>query len=1085
MAFLTQVKQRCPTPKATITMEQTQTMRNIYRLLLMVVCFTALQAQAQLANPPIYIETIVHHGNYGEPGHNLAGYVTFKVYAQFVSTDCYLTSIFAQEAGADCIQDAIDAVSFDFECGVFQHELGDALGFNQLCLFGAFPTSEYDSYLTIGQTCNSNGGCDNLGYLGLCEDWLTNFEQAGTPSLYDGGSFFWDENSIFGATCFQDYPDSPTNADENSRVLIGQFTTCGDMSACVNLQYIDANGVPGLEANNVCFTAVHPCLDEPMSTEPTITNPCFDGELAMLDMNSGGNGSVNYTLYTTADVQLNDYTGANGILEITDLAEGNYYIILEDEAGCRDTTADFNVTFPAPFEFAAVVTVDELCFGEFGAVVELQCTGGTGTTSIVNAAGQAFFCGQSIDGLSCGNYTYTAEDENNCTVVSTASVACPAELVFTPTVTNIDCFGDDDGIIFGTVFGGTGELTASWSLNGEPLNESQGNSPFDVSLENLDEGIYNLLIEDVNGCSIEQQLEITEPEEIVYELIVTDASCFSFCDGILDSSPSGGTGPFTVDTFDEQENNIPINELCAGNYLVVIEDSEGCIVTDSITVGEPTEITFLSDTTDVTCFAQCDGVFQLFEVAGSSGGFTYDIDPQTNTCAFPCSGSDVTFTDLCSGEFTITITASDGCTQTASAFINSPAPLQFDFVTENVSCFTFGDGSVNVSNVVGGTEPFTITLNDTEYLPFDSLASYPDLIPGDYFVTVIDSNECSTTNYFTITEPTLLTVEIDSTIACSCGGICDGIVQFTPAGGTPNYQYLLVPDSILGPAFGIVNGICAGDYELFLIDANGCLDSAEFTITEPDPLTIEVLLDAPTCTGMNDGSAEIIVGGGTGALTFYVDPDTYELEPLDSVTYGISQLAEDTLYLELSDENGCRILDTLGIVPDIITDMILTMTSTPETCWNALDGTATVAVQNGNPPLSYEWDDNLLQTTATAMGLPPNAEYVVRVTDEIGCNLTASVFVEANIGCFFIATAITPNGDGVNDTWVLGGFEYYPECKVNVFNRWGQTVFASTGYPAQWDGRFNGQLLPVADYYFTIDYAPDQEVIMGTVTVKY
>jgi gliding motility-associated-like protein len=73
----------------------------------------------------------------------------------------------------------------------------------------------------------------------------------------------------------------------------------------------------------------------------------------------------------------------------------------------------------------------------------------------------------------------------------------------------------------------------------------------------------------------------------------------------------------------------------------------------------------------------------------------------------------------------------------------------------------------------------------------------------------------------------------------------------------------------------------------------------------------------------------------------------------------------------------------------------------------------------------------------------------------------------------------------VNDSWILGGFEYYPDCKVNVFNRWGQTVFSSTGYTAQWDGRFNGQLLPVADYYFTIDYAPDQEIIMGTVTIKY
>ena len=1060
-------------------------MKQFYTLLLAVLCLAVHTAKAQLANPPIYIETIVHHSDYGEPGHNLAGFVTYKVYAQFVSTDCYLTAIYAQEPAQDCIQDAIDAINFDFDCGVFQHELGDALGFNQLCLNALYPTSEFDSYLTIGQTCNSNGGCDNLGYVGSCSQWLTDFEQAGTPSLIDGGSFFWDENSIFGATCFQNYPQSPTNADDNARVLIGQFTTCGNMDACVNLQYIDANGVPGLEANNVCFQAVHPCLDEPMSNLPVITNPCFDGELALLDLNSGGNGAVDYTLFTTNDLEVATYTDPNGVLQITDLLEGNFYIIMEDEAGCRDTTADFNVTFPVPFEFTAVVTTDELCFGENAGVIEFQCAGGTGNTSIVNPAGLEFFCNQSVDGISCGNYTYTAVDENNCIIVSTASIACPAELVFDPAITNIDCFGDDDGIIFGTAFGGTGELAANWEWNGNTFSETQGISPFDVSLENLDEGTYTVLITDANNCSITGQFEVTEPDEITYELLVTNASCFSFCDGILNTSPTGGTGPFTINTFNLAGNTIPLDALCASAYEVVIEDNAGCSVTDSISVDEPPAITFLSDITDVTCFAQCDGQFQLFEVAGSAEGFTYSISPETSTCSSPCSGSDVTFTDLCTGQYTITITSSNECEQTASAFVNTPAPLQFNFITENVSCFTFGDGSVEASNVVGGTEPFEITLNDTENLPFDSIFSYTDLIPGDYFLTVLDSNNCSATNYFTITEPELLTLTVDSTIACSCGGICDGILQFTPAGGTPSYQYLLTPDSILGPAFGLVNGLCAGEFELFLIDANGCLDSAEFAITQPDPLAIEILLDAPTCTGMSDGSAEITVGGGTGALTFYVDPDTYEVEPLDSVTYGLSLLAEDTLYLELSDENGCRILDTLGIVPDIITDMILNMSQTPETCWNALDGTATVAVQNGNPPLNYEWDDNLLQTTATAMGLAPNASYMVRVTDDIGCNLTASVFVEANIGCFFIATAITPNGDGVNDAWILGGFEYYPECKVNVFNRWGQTVFTSTGYNAQWDGRLNGQMLPVADYYFTIDYASDQEVIMGTVTIKY
>jgi gliding motility-associated-like protein len=1060
-------------------------MKHFYRLLLAALCFSAQQAQAQLANPPIYVETIVHHGDYGEAGHNLAGYVTYRVYVQFVSTDCYLTGIYAQETPADCVQDAVDGLYVNFDCNVFQHELGDAFGYNELCLYSIYPTSEYDSYITIGQTCSSGAGCDNLGYLGSCEQWLVDFEQAGTPNLFDGGSFFWDENSVFGATCFQNYPTSPTNADDNARVLIGQFTTCGNMNACLNLQYINANGVPGQQATNVCFEAIHPCLDQPMSNQPTITKPCFDGELAVLDLNSGGNGTVNYTLYTTADQQVAGYSDPNGVLQIPDLHEGDFYIIMEDAAGCRDTTPDFNVTFPAPFTFEAVLTADELCFGEHAGIIELQCSGGTGITTIQDASGADYFCSQMVDGLTCGTYTFTAEDENNCVVTSTAQVACPAQLVFDPTVTDIVCFGDDDGIIFGTVFGGTGQLNASWTWNGGAFNNQQGSSPLNINLNNLDEGFYSVTITDDNSCSISLDLEVTEPDEITYELMVTDATCFNFCDGILDTSPTGGTGAFTITTINAQGNTVPLDALCAGDYDVVIEDAVGCIVNDNITVGEPTEITFLSDTTDVTCFGGCDGEFHLFEVSGSAEGFTYDITPATSTCAFPCAGPQATFSDLCTGQYTVTITSANGCAQTAAAFVNTPAPLQFDYITDNVSCYSLDNGSVNISNVTGGTEPFVVALNGSEPVEFDMLITFDGLAPGDYAIEVLDSNACSATNYFTITEPDLLTLTIDTTLACSCGGVCDGMAQFTIAGGTPNYIYQIDSTDISGPAFGIANGICAGDFQMRIIDSHGCQDSALFTITQPDPLFIDILLDAPTCTGMNDGSAEITIGGGTGALSFYVNPDTYEVEPLDSVTFGISKLAEDTLYLELADENGCRILDTLGIVPDIITDMILTMSSTPETCWNELDGTATVAVQNGNLPLSYEWDDNLLQTTATAMGLAPNANYTVRVTDDIGCNLTASVFVEVNIGCFFIATAITPNGDGVNDSWVLGGFEYYPDCKVNVFNRWGQTVFSSKGYPGQWDGRYNGQLLPVADYYFTIDYAPDKEVIMGTVTIKY
>ena len=1069
-------------------MEQTPTMKNMLRLLLMAFGLLPLTAISQLANPPIYVETIVHHGDYGDAGHNLAGYVTYKVYVQFTAANNYLTSIFAIEGdgttAADCILDNISFVEFNFDGNVFQHELGGSTGSSQFCLYPAMAqSSEFDSYLTIGQRCQSDLNFDLTGVLGTCLDWQDQFEGPTDLNYFDGGDFFWDEYTIYsiptGGT------PSLSQCDENFRVFIGQFTTNGDMQGSINIQYETPDGVADNQAFNIPILGIHPCLNDPMDNTADVTLPCFSDELAELELSTGGNDSVYYYMFNSLNELVASDSLVNGGFSVTDLPEEDYIIYMRDKAGCRDTTDVISIVFPPAFEFEAVLVSDEECFGELNGSIELVCSGGTGAIDIIDQAGDTHACGEIIDGLACVTYTFSATDESSCLVEQSITVACPDELQFTPTITDILCNGDDDGVIQGTINGGSGMLTIEWTYNGDPYSADEQQAPVLVSLTGLDGGDYAVNIVDANQCALQGVYTIAEPEAISIDLTVTPATCFNYCDGTVVSNSSGGTGILTVTVEDSTGLGVSTDAMCAGLHVVFIEDANFCVVTDTILVEQPTQITAIADTTATTCFGSCDGAMALSEVQGSFGGYTYTISPNNVTCQGACSGNEAQFTEACADDYVVTITDQNGCFIDVEFTVEEPDQLEFNTTITNVTCFTFGDGTVTVDEVIGGTEPFEISLNDTEYLPWPDSAGYINLVPGSYILAVRDSNDCSASQTFDITEPELLTITLDTTIACSCGGICDGLLQYTPQGGTPNYQYLLTPGNIFGPGFGVVNGLCAGDYEIFLIDANECQDSIEFTITEPDPLTIETLLDAPTCTGMNDGSAEITVGGGTGALSFFVEPDDYEPEVIDSVTFGLSELIEDTLYFELADENGCRIYDTLGIVPDIITDMILTMTQTPETCWNALDGTATVAVQNGNPPLSYEWDDNLLQTTATAMGLAPNAEYMVRVTDDIGCNLTASVFVEANIGCFFIATAITPNGDGVNDTWVLGGFEYYPECKVNVFNLWGQTVFSSTGYTAQWDGRFNGQLLPIGDYYFTIDYAADKEVIMGTVTVKY
>jgi gliding motility-associated-like protein len=65
--------------------------------------------------------------------------------------------------------------------------------------------------------------------------------------------------------------------------------------------------------------------------------------------------------------------------------------------------------------------------------------------------------------------------------------------------------------------------------------------------------------------------------------------------------------------------------------------------------------------------------------------------------------------------------------------------------------------------------------------------------------------------------------------------------------------------------------------------------------------------------------------------------------------------------------------------------------------------------------------------------------------------------------------AFSPNGDGINDKWMIQNIEFFPNCTVRVFNRYGQMVFSSTGYEVPWDGTLNGKPLPVGTFYYIID----------------
>lgn len=130
------------------------------------------------------------------------------------------------------------------------------------------------------------------------------------------------------------------------------------------------------------------------------------------------------------------------------------------------------------------------------------------------------------------------------------------------------------------------------------------------------------------------------------------------------------------------------------------------------------------------------------------------------------------------------------------------------------------------------------------------------------------------------------------------------------------------------------------------------------------------------------------------------------------------------------------------------------------------------------PPLGLN-NPTVAQPTAAP---EQTTTYRLRVTAPNGCYSESEIRIEV-LPPVKIPNGFTPNGDGTNDTWVLENSEAYADCEVNIFNRWGNKVFSSRGYPSAWDGRIDNEELPAATYYYVIKFHPDLPVKSGSVTI--
>lgn len=138
---------------------------------------------------------------------------------------------------------------------------------------------------------------------------------------------------------------------------------------------------------------------------------------------------------------------------------------------------------------------------------------------------------------------------------------------------------------------------------------------------------------------------------------------------------------------------------------------------------------------------------------------------------------------------------------------------------------------------------------------------------------------------------------------------------------------------------------------------------------------------------------------------------------------------------------------------------------------------------------SYRWSPtSFLNNPATPNPLSTPTEtitYTLTVINNFGCRDSAQVTIEVELNVNYpIPNLITPNGDGFNDVWDLSLIPGIEKAEIFVLNRYGWEVFKTKEYKNDWDGKFNGVLLPDGAYVYIIDFKnPERQIIRGVLNI--
>ena len=643
------------------------------------------------------------------------------------------------------------------------------------------------------------------------------------------------------------------------------------------------------------------------------------------------------------------------------IAAGVYDVTITDANGCS-IQKSYNIT--SPYELTLSGTTSDIsCFGAADGAINITATGGTAPYTFVwsNGAGT-----EDISGLSPGNYSVQITDANGCTKAESFTITQPAFLQLTYSQTDVLCFGNSTGAIDITVTGGVSGYTYTWS-----------NGATSEDLSNLTAGNYSVTVTDVNGCSVTQNIQITQPlAALAVSETITNLTCFGANDGTIDLTVTGGTAPYAYAWSNGKTTEDNFN-VAAGVYDVTITDANGCSIQKSYTIASPDELTLSGTTNNISCFGAADGAINISATGGTA--------PYTFVWSNGAGTEDIS--GLSPGNYSVQITDANGCTKAESFTITEPTVRAFSHSKVDVSCFGGSDASINIS-IVGGTAPYTYAWSNGA-----TSEDISGLSAGDYTVVVTDVNGCQISQTINVVEPVAALTTVESITNLTCFGANDGSIELLVTGGTAPYTY----NWNNGSSTEDIYAQAAGAYQVTITDANGCSIQGNYSINTPDPLTSIGTSQNISCNGLTDGSINLTVTGGT-------EPYVYSWSNGET-TEDLSNLAIGSYQVQVTDAQGCSISRNFNITQPL--PLTLNYVSNNVSCFQAGDGNITTQVSGGTAPYTYAWNNGATTKNISAL---TGGSYELTVTDANGCQTTQTITITEPSSALNAAATITDAG---------------------------------------------------------------------------